>query len=84
MLAELAENEPLSFQSVVAHVQPTVAESPRHKALEDLGYKGMHLGAFSPTMDPAIRGRLKNSSGIRPKTDDAISEQQSSVEQKNM
>mmetsp|Transcript_4016 Transcript_4016/g.9461 ORF Transcript_4016/g.9461 Transcript_4016/m.9461 type:complete len:147 (-) Transcript_4016:104-544(-) len=44
MLAELAENEPLSFQSLVVHVKPNVTQSKMPKVFEDVGYVGMRLG----------------------------------------
>ncbi len=52
MLAELAQNEPLSFQCVVAEVLPEVKMSPTKAVLEDeAGYITSAVGIAPETMD---------------------------------
>ncbi|GAB5358838.1 hypothetical protein AAMO2058_000493300 [Amorphochlora amoebiformis] len=49
MLAELAENEPYSFESLVALIKPSITRLSIQKSnFEEVGYKGMQLGNMPP------------------------------------
>eukprot|EP00465_Bigelowiella_longifila_P012192 CAMPEP_0185263682 /NCGR_PEP_ID=MMETSP1359-20130426/15752_1 /TAXON_ID=552665 /ORGANISM="Bigelowiella longifila, Strain CCMP242" /LENGTH=144 /DNA_ID=CAMNT_0027851377 /DNA_START=63 /DNA_END=497 /DNA_ORIENTATION=- len=58
MLAELAENEPFSFKSLVMEVKPT--ETTESTQLRDLGYVGMRLGVPNPTISTKKEQEMKS------------------------
>eukprot|EP00469_Lotharella_globosa_P011458 CAMPEP_0167777406 /NCGR_PEP_ID=MMETSP0111_2-20121227/3679_1 /TAXON_ID=91324 /ORGANISM="Lotharella globosa, Strain CCCM811" /LENGTH=145 /DNA_ID=CAMNT_0007667593 /DNA_START=43 /DNA_END=480 /DNA_ORIENTATION=- len=58
MLAELAQNEPLSFQSIIAHVKPQVKPARTARMLEEAGYIGMRLGNPPDSMSEETKDRV--------------------------